>query len=240
MDIPATAAHFQTTNWTLIANARSSDEEMGRLLSVYWRPVYAYLRRKGRSVEDAMDLTQGFITTVVLERDLIGKADRDRGRFRSFLLFSLDRFVIDQHRLVAGRDGAHPKIELPTDAEAIVRAEPTEYGEPADAFARQWATTVMEVTMERLEDDCKRNGRGTHWRVFEAQEVNPALHGSSPLPADELARRVGVGSRDDVYNMLHTMKRRFRRMLREVVAETVDDPADVDDELAAVIGYLAR
>ena len=96
----ATASRFQTTSWTLIVRARASRADLQELLSVYWSPVYAYLRRRGHDPHDAADLTQGFLSEVVLDRGFVERADPARGRFRSFLLSALRKFVIDEHRRV--------------------------------------------------------------------------------------------------------------------------------------------
>ena len=114
-----TASRFQTTSWTLIVRARASRADLQELLSVYWSPVYAYLRRSGVDPHDAADLTQGFLSEVVLDRGFVERADPERGRFRSFLLSALSKFVIDEHRRVSGRYGTRPKMLIPSDPEAL-------------------------------------------------------------------------------------------------------------------------
>ncbi len=237
MDSLASASRFQTTNWTLILQARTSPQELERFLVAYWRPVYAYLRRKGKSREDAADLTQGFVAKFI-ENDLIRPADPDRGRFRSFLLKSLGRFIIDEHRRVHGRDGTRPATIVPDDAAALDAAEPRSGEDPSDAFDRQWATTILELVVERLRATCQSEGLQRHWRVFEDQVLRKA-RGCEPAPVDELIAALGARDRDEIYSMLNSVKRKFKSVLRDVVAETVDDPSMLDTELADLRRFLA-
>ena len=232
METKGSGDQFQTTSWTLIVQARSSREDLGRLLAAYWSPVYAYLRRQGHSPEDAADLTQGFLADIVLKRDLIGQADPDRGRFRSYLLAALKNFVIDEHRREAGRGDSRPISFVPDDPAALEAAEPGENDDPTRAFDCQWATTVLGIVLERLREACERDGLGPHWTVFEGRVLGPIRHGCTPVPVEELVRSLGVRDRDEIYSMQNSVKRRFKTTLRRVVAKTVDDPADADAEIA--------
>jgi RNA polymerase sigma-70 factor (ECF subfamily) len=239
VDTGQTASRFQTTSWTLVVQARSSREDLERLLGLYWSPVYAYLRRRGQRPQDAADLSQGFLIDVVLKRDLIGQADPERGRFRSFLLAALKNYVIDEHRREAGRDGERPTAFVPEDPAALEAAEPSEADDPTRAFDRQWAATILGVVLERLREACEREGLGGHWAVFEGRILRPVRHGCEPVPVEDLVRSVGAHDRDDIYSMQNSVKRKFRAVLREVVAETVDNPAELDAELAEVRNLLS-
>jgi DNA-directed RNA polymerase specialized sigma24 family protein len=236
LDTTASASRFQTTSWTLILRARTSRQELERFIGAYWRPVYAYLRRKGKSREDAADLTQGFVAKVI-EDDLVGQANPDRGRFRSFLLKSLDHFVIDERRREYGRDGDRPVV-VPEDPDVLRAAEPRSGEDPAVAFDRQWATTVLEIVVDRLRAACESEGLQRHWRVFEDQVLRKA-RGNKPAPVEELIEALGARDRDEIYSMLNSVKRKFRQILRDVVAETVDDSAMLDVELADLRRFLS-
>jgi RNA polymerase sigma-70 factor (ECF subfamily) len=239
VDARETAGRFQTTSWTLVVRARSSRDDLERLLAVYWSPVYAYLRRQGQSAQDAADLTQGFLTEVVLKRDLIGQADPERGRFRSFLLKALKNFVVDEYRREAGRNGGRPTAFVPDDPAVLGAAEPSEADDPTRAYDRQWATTVLGIVLERLRGACDRDGLGPHWKVFEGRVLGPIRHGGDPEPVEDLVRLVGARDRDEIYSMQNSVKRKFKAVLREVVAETVEDPAELDAELAELRGILS-
>ncbi len=239
MNQPETASRFHTTSWTLIVGARASRADLQELLSVYWSPVYAYLRRRGQDPHDAADLTQGFLSEVVLDRGFVERADPNRGRFRSFMLSALDRFVIDEHRREFGREGTRPKILIPSDPEALAQAEPDVVADPAQAFDRQWAATVLDVALHRLEEACHRDGLAPHWRVFEARVVHPAVTGVDPASIDSLVTSGDARGPEEVSSMLHTVKRKFRQVLRDAVAETVDNTANLELELGELRRFLA-
>jgi RNA polymerase sigma-70 factor (ECF subfamily) len=219
--------------------ARSSREDLEQLLGAYWSPVYAYLRRKGKCPDDASDITQAFLADVVVHRDLIGKADPDRGRFRAFLLAALKRFVIDKYREEYGREGQRVGVFVPPDTAAREAAEPCSTDDPTRAFDRQWATTVLEITLGRLEASCMEEGLDRHWKIFEQRVLGPVRSGCEPAPFKGLVEHVGADDRNEIYSMLHTVRRKFRATLRDVVAGTLDDQAELEKELADVRAYLA-
>lgn len=244
---------FLTTSWTLIARAPNSREDMERLLQAYWSPIYAYLRRRGNQPEDAADLTQQFLVTVLLERDLVSKADPARGRFRSFLLTALRNFRVDEHRrrhgraLAAGGDGGIEAIESDGSLRSVADiredvlhlAEPEEHtDDPVSAFDRQWAKTVLEIAIQRTHDACLASGQERHWRAFQARVLHPIQHGSEPAAVERLARELGANDPREIYHMVQTVKRRLLRDLRRAVAKTVERPADVDAELAEIQRHL--
>lgn len=231
VDSNQTAADFQSTMWSLVLTARGDREHFERLLRLYWSPVYSFIRRQGFTGHDASDLTQEFMTRVVLGRDLFGKADPTRGRFRAFLKQSLRNFLVDQHRAGKARKAATaPGAEPVSDAAANLAAP--------DEFDRTWAASVVDHALRRLEEECLRDGMEPHWRAFELNILGPAIRKTQPVSMEALARVVGAVDADQASNMVQTVKRRFRRTLREVVADTVRDPALVDAELAELRAML--
>ena len=231
MDTHAAASRFPTTSWTRIRRSVASQEELGALLAVYWGPVYAYIRRRGHDREAASDLTQGFFTQVLLERDFLVSADRALGRFRSYLLTALRRYVIDEHRREHGRSGQRPSVTIPTEQEVLVAAEPDESDDPVRAFDRQWATTTLNLATDRVQAYCRRRGLDAHWAVYEARILRPVCSGCEPVAVDELAREHGIRGAE-VYSMLNTVKRKIRNTLESVIMETLEDPEDLGAELA--------
>ncbi len=246
MDPSHTAANFQSTIWSLVLGAgRGGDRaHLEQLLRSYWSPVYAFIRRQGYTGHDASDLTQDFMTQVVLSRDLIGRADPAKGRFRSFLKQALRNFLIDQHRLDKAHKGRPPGQGGPDVArhsdvtENSVASSLRHAGTAEDTFDRAWAAAVIELTLTRLEEACLSDGLDAHWTAFNLNVLGPALRRTTALPLADLARRINAADEAQASNMLQTIKRRFRRTLREVIAETVSDSAQIEDELGQLRAYF--
>lgn len=233
-----TASRFKTTCWTLVLNARADREAMADLLGRYWSPIYAYLRRDGRDGDQAEELTQAFLSDVLLGRDLLRSVDPARGRFRSFLLRSLKNYVVDVHRRQHGRDGQREFASLSGLAADGRRFEPVQSDSPDQAFTRQWATTVFNEALRRMQQECANDGMDGHWRVFEARALRPLLYGNRAASVGELAAEPDMASREQVSNVLHSAKRKFFAILVDVIAETVDDPAEIEAELDELMTAL--
>jgi DNA-directed RNA polymerase specialized sigma24 family protein len=234
-----TAAGFHTTSWTLVDGARADRAGLERLLRQYWSPIYAAIRRQGFGAHDASDLTQEFMTQVVIGRDLASKADPARGRFRSYLKQALRNFLIDRSRGRKRAEGDRP-AHLATAEGDVGAPHPAALNSRPDPFDREWAAAVVEVTLQRLEASCNEDDLRAHWAAFRINVVGPTLRKTKPLSMDELAARIGAADATQASNMLQTVKRRFKRMLREVVAETVADPNDIEHELAILRTGLGR
>lgn len=271
MDPNNTAASFQSTIWSLVLGAAGRDRaSLEHLLRAYWSPVYAFIRRQGYSGHDASDLTQEFLTQVVLGRDLAARANPEKGRFRSFMKQALRNFLIDQHRMgrhhkghsarhqqgvpaaEAGErpervDGDRFKPAHPAAAISMNDPSASHYGstipdpsppETDALFDREWAAAVIEQTLDKLEEACMADGMEGHWEAFSLNVLGPALRGTRPVPMDELAKRIGALDATQASNMLQTIKRRFRRVLREVVAETVANSEHIETELSELKSYF--
>ncbi|MDY7107257.1 MAG: sigma factor [Planctomycetota bacterium] len=233
-----TGSQFRTTSWTLIARAPHSRADMEALLARYSSPVYAYLCRKGYRSHDAEDLAQAFLTEIVLGRDLVARADPARGRFRSFLKRALEHFVVDEHRRERGREGKRPVAHLMEDP-ARRAAEPDAEDDPARAFDREWATIILDEALRRVEAACRADGMHRQWAAFEARVLRPIVHGCEPTPYPELLERLGAPTEQVVYTMVGTIKRKVNGELRELIAETVDAPGEVQPELEELMSCLA-
>ncbi|MEQ8787028.1 MAG: sigma-70 family RNA polymerase sigma factor [Pirellulaceae bacterium] len=224
--------HFATTQWSLVL-AAAGDEETSRqalaeLCQQYWPPLYAYIRRRGHSADDAQDLTQAFFV-FVLEKRTLEAADRQRGRFRSLLLSSLNHFIANHRR------GAHTErrgggvVHLPfdfDDGERIVRNEPADHLTPERLFDRRWALTVLDASLEHLEQEYDAAGKGEIFAVLRAF-LTPAA--DAPRYRD-IAERFDM-TEGAVKVAVHRLRRRYGEVLRERVAQTLASPEDVDDEL---------
>ena len=239
----SSAAAFRTTRWSLVLRAGGRGPELDELLRLYWRPVYAFIRRKGRSRDEAADLTQAFVCDVVLSRELLARADREKGRFRSYLLSALSRFLIDEHRArsSAARSPGAPIASLDASEfsrSALDAAEPGPVEDPARAFDRQWATTVIALALRRFERRCRDDGLDDQHTAFMLRVVNPALKGARGPSLEALAQEMGLRDWTQAGSTIQTAKRRFRREIERVVMETIDDPRDLTDELGAIRAAL--
>jgi RNA polymerase sigma-70 factor (ECF subfamily) len=233
---------FRTTCWTEIRALGEGDDSQRRealeaLIARYWPPVYAHLRARGQDRESAAELTQAFFAEVILDRDLFSRAQPGRGRLRTLLLTALKRFRIDQHRRAAAR-GA--QITIPLEALHIEEARlgrATRDGE--QVFGRRWAMGLFEEALRRCENHFRDSGRAAHWDLFEARILRPAISGTEPGPLSEMPQARGFASPALAAAAVQVVKRRAMALLREVVAETVDNLTDVDAELAEVRRFLA-
>lgn len=244
----SSAAAFRTTRWSLVLRAQGKGAELDELLRLYWRPVYAWIRRQGRAREEAADLTQAFVCDVVLSRDLLSRADKGKGRFRSYLLTSLSRYLIDDHRKRSaasrgdGRRVASLDAPLFADGERartlLDAAEPAPAEDPVRAFDRQWATTVIDLTLQRFERKCIEEGLDAQHTAFMLKVVAPALRGSTGPSLEAIAGDLGLDDWSKAGSTIQTAKRKFRRELERVVLETLEDPSDLADELRAIRAAL--
>lgn len=236
---------FRTTHWTEILDARTLDDErhreaVGLLLERYWKPVYCYLRRRGYGNEDAKDLTQGFFQEVVLGRDLIGRADRTKGRFRTFLLASLDHYAASVHRAEVRQkrspEGAVFSFDTTRDD---VFPEPADSASPEEAFHHAWAAAVLDHALADARESLEAGGRGSHWQAFKARILEP-IYADAPAPSlDDLCRSLGIEDEEKASNMIITAKRAFQAALRRQVRQFVGSDADVEQEIRDLIGILA-
>jgi len=213
-DMGGTGAAFLTTRWSLVEQAGSDEALIESLLERYWKPVYCYLRRKGYSNEDAKDLTQGFFHEIVLGHHLIEKADPSKGRFRSYLLVALDRYLINvkDKQDARKRIPSDKLIALDTSALSELPAAVSDL-DAETSFNYAWVSTLLEEALQQLEDQCRREGTSTHWYLFRDRVLLPILNGASQSSLKALCEKYGVEDTMKASNMIITAKRRFRTIL---------------------------
>jgi len=236
----STAAVFATTHWSVVlAAGQSADARataaLEQLCRTYWYPLYAYVRRRGYGPEDAQDLTQEFLTRL-LAIHALGAVHPAKGRFRSFLLASLNHFLANEWDKTRAqkRGGGQTVISL-DDAEARYRNEPSEEMSPERIFERQWALTLLAQVTARLQEDYQLAGKG---EVFDALQVY--LTGEKGLPPyRETADQVGL-SLDAIKKAVERLRRRYGELLREQIAHTVTNPIEVDEEIRYLRSVLGR
>jgi RNA polymerase sigma factor (sigma-70 family) len=231
-------SQFPTTRWTLLVAAGDPDHPEARsalvsLCENYWYPLYAYLRRRGYPADQAQDLTQEFFIRV-LEGRYLDRADPERGRFRSFLLSSLKFFVADEedrNRALKRGGGALVPLEFSSGEERYQR-EPAHDETPERIFERRWALSVLDRVVERLRSEFVQHGRPEH---FERLKV--FLLGQSDAPYAALAREMNT-SEGALKVAIHRLRKRYRELFRQEIADTVADPADVESELRHLASVL--
>jgi RNA polymerase sigma-70 factor (ECF subfamily) len=237
---------FRTTRWTEVFEAWSADEPrrevaLAALLGRYWRPVFYYLRCKGYSRETAKDFTQGFFHEVVLGRSLIEAADRARGRFRTFLLTALDRYVANLRRAET-RKRRVPSGGLISLEKVDWRGvpEPIHCTTPADAFDYAWASALLDQVLAQVKRECRETGKAVHWELFWAKVLQPIVDGVEAPSRAGLCEKHGVASTTKVSNMIVTVKRVFRTILRDHVRYFVEADTEVDDEINHLMKVFSR
>ncbi|MFO7900880.1 MAG: hypothetical protein R6V58_17690 [Planctomycetota bacterium] len=223
---------FQNTHWTQILAADTRNDArrraiVGQLLQAYWKPVYCYLRRRGYANEAAKDLVQGFFTEVVLGRDLIQRAQPGKGRFRTFLLTALRRYVISVHRSQTAQK-RRPDAGVVSLADVDWRN------------VRAWAETLLEAALAELEQECLAGGQAVHWELFRERHLEPITSGAEPAPLDELCDRYGIVEQRRAWNMLVTVRRKFQAILRRRLRPFVESDEGVEHEIRELIEIFSE
>lgn len=232
---------FATTHWSVVLTAKQGDASgatvaLEKLCRTYWYPLYAYIRRHGRSPHDAQDLTQAFFLRL-LEGNLLERAAREKGRFRSFLLTSLKNFLSDEwdKAKAVKRGGGTPILSLDEQtAEDRYRFEPADEMSAEKLFDRRWAMTLLEKALQRLEQEYAAANKAAffhHLHVVLLGEKTSLTYANvgAQLRMTEGAVKVAA----------HRMHHRYRELLRAEIASTVASPDDIDDELRQLFAALS-
>ncbi|MDX1945047.1 MAG: RNA polymerase subunit sigma-24 [Pirellulaceae bacterium] len=236
---PAGDSQFHTTHWSLIA-AASGESDASRaaladLCAAYWYPIYAYLRRRGRAAEDARDLAQEFFATL-LEKGYLADADRERGRFRAFLLTAVARFAAKEREKGAAqkRGGGRASLSIDfDDGERRYLREPSHDWTPERIFERRWALTLLDRTLAALRQEHAAAGKLPLFEVLKQFLTGEA--GAPPLR--QVAESLGM-TEGALKVAIHRLREKYRERLRAEIAQTVAAQEDVDEELAALRAAL--
>lgn len=224
---------FGTTHWSVVLAAQSpalpeSREALENLCRCYWYPLYAYVRRRGHTAHEAQDLTQEFFATL-LEKNYLESADRERGRFRTFLLTAVARFLSKQHdRSRAAKRGGGKKalsIDFASGEERYHR-EPVDTWTAERLFERRWALTLLESVLAQLAERYAAEGKVELFEGLRDYITSDAVGTCYADTASALGMTEGA-----VKVAVHRLRRRYRGTLREEIAATVGSPDEVDDEL---------
>jgi RNA polymerase sigma factor (sigma-70 family) len=231
---------FDPTSWTMVREAggptsAEADAARAKLCQAYWYPLYFYVRRLGHSPEDAQDLTQEFFARL-LAKNYVASADHEKGKFGSFLLVLLRRFLATEWAR-ANRQKRGGGVELiPLDLEHTETryvAEPADELSPDKAFDRRWAQALLSRVTDRLQAQCVAEGKG---HLF--AELRPFLSGDSEETYEAVARRLQI-PRSTLKVLAHRFRRRYEQILREEIVPTVASPEEVEDEIRALFAALS-
>jgi RNA polymerase sigma-70 factor (ECF subfamily) len=231
---------FATTHWSLISRATTPSPEgsaaLEALCRAYWFPVYAFARKHGCSPTDAEDVTQDFFAEIV-QSQFLQRADRDRGRFRSYLLSAVRRRIINaQERANAQKRGGSAtvvSIDEPIAEKLFLEIDDPGL-DPSETYERSWALTVLQRARQRLREEQAAVGRLPEFEALEPYLSSPPAEGEYAA----LASSLNI-ARNGVAVAVHRLGRSYRKMVRDEIADTVEDPAEVGDELNHLLKVLS-
>lgn len=238
---PGGRGRFATTHWSLVLAAGGPDtpvsqEALATLCQQYWYPLYAYVRRNGYPGDQAEDLVQAFFVRL-LEKHSLRHARAERGKFRSFLLTAFKHFVVNEYdrARAAKRGGGVPIAAFDVSSgERLYALEPRDDVTPESLFERRWAQTLVERVQVRLRGVFVRAGKGA---MFE--HLKDSVTGDeNELNGREIAAALGM-SEGAVRVAIHRLRRRFRELLREEIRHTVEDPAEIDEEISFLLATVS-
>ncbi len=231
---------FGTTHWSQVLRAAQPDstetyEALTRLCQTYWYPLYAFVRRQGQSPEDAQDLVQGFFARL-LEKGYLKEANPEKGKFRSFLLIALRRFMANEwdraRRLKRGGGCEIISLDQP-ETEQRYASEPVDDRSPEKAYDRLWALTLLEQVLDRLEAEFAATGKAAFF-----DELKLYLNGENGQSTyAEVADRLGM-TVAAVKVAVHRLRQRYRELLRLEIAHTVATPEAIDDEIRELFAAI--
>jgi len=233
---------FPRTQWSVVlaARQRTSPESAAALETIcraYWYPLYAYVRRCGHSAHDAQDLTQEFFSRL-LEKRWLDSADRDKGRLRTFLIVALKRFMAKEWRRASAQRRGGGQVHLTIDtsfAESRYAAAVPGELQADGVFDRQWALTVMDLTLKRLQQELQSAGKGDDFEALKSCLMAP--RGTIDYSAMAAGLRVSEGAARIV---VHRFRKRFRELFREEIAQTLADRGELEGEMHHLAETLAR
>ncbi len=234
-------SYFTTTHWSVVLRAAQVgmpgvQEALETLCRLYWYPLYAYVRRRGYGPEEAQDLTQGFFAQI-LQRNDVAQADRNKGRFRSFLLGAMNHFLAYEWRKAhaAKRGGGRTFIALDDPAvEERYRRESSSDVTPERAYERRWAVTLFDRALTRLQTEWNSAGKGAQFDALKRFLSDEAGEGEYAEVAKGLQMTPGA-----VAVAVHRLRQSYRETVRDEVAQTVSGPEELEDELRHLLDVMS-
>jgi RNA polymerase sigma factor (sigma-70 family) len=210
---------FPATRWTQINDPTQREAILGELYQRYWKPIYHYLRCRGHSNENAKDLVQDFFTEKVFAREFIQKADKNKGRFRTFLLTAVRNYAIDLQRKAKPTYPLEETLELPAAQ-----------SDPAAAFTRVWAEEILQGSLTELKTECEQSDTHRHWELFQAWFLDSKERIENKQMKD-LCAQLRITDIQQGYVIIAKMKDRFRVILRRRLRPVVASEGEIDAEI---------
>lgn len=241
MQLPQGPRVFATTHWSVVVAARdSASPEAGQALEElcrkYWPPIYGFIRSRGHSTEDAQDLSQEFFARLIA-KDYLRAADATKGKFRTLLLTAVTRFLINDWERSQTQKRGGKTVHLSIEeclAEEACWSEPADTTTPERIFQRCWAETLLRTVLARLREEVTGTASADRFEI-----LKPFLTGDQDLPsATELAAKLGV-TKSTIYSLVHRLRQRYGQLLREEIAQTVNSPEEIQDELRHLLTALS-
>jgi len=246
-DLGGVRKSFLTTQWSLIEKVHSHEQQdknqalIGQLIKRYWKPVYCYVRRKGYKNEEAKDIVQSFFHEVVLGRELIQKADKGKGRFRSFLLFALNRYLkVVQRDEKAKKRIPKSKLFSKDLVDIPELMEITSDLTPEESFDYAWVSELLQRVLKEVEAKCYKDGKMVHWNIFEDRVLKPIMEEVEALSMEEICHKYDISDAVKASNMIVTVKRRFRMSLKGYLRESVTSDEQVEEELEEIMRFIPK
>ena len=233
---------FLATHWSVVLAAKDqespqSDRALETLCLTYWHPLYVFLRRQGHRPHDAQDLVQAFFARL-LQKDYLKAVEPERGHFRTFLIMALKRFIANERDRAHAEKRGGGQVALPLDgalAEDRYQEEASVAMAADLAFDRQWAITLLDQTLRRVREEQEQQGKGTQFELLRQF----LMVGVDPVPYGAVARQLGTSEAAAKMAVLR-LRRRYRELLLDAIAQTVTGPAEVEEEMRHLFQVLSR
>ena len=237
---------FQTTRWSRILGARTKNEIVQRmilnnLIETYWKPVYCYLRSKGFDNDAAKDITQDFFSEIILGRDFIQQADQSKGKFRNFLLVALERYVVStlryEGRIKRGGRANVIHMEGPDLANLDIHESSQD---PNHAFCYAWVSVLLDQVLQEIKEEYCSTQRTWYWEVFYMRVLAPIFKNTTAPSYKEICETHNLADESKVANIVTTVKRRFRSVLKRNLRDLAGSDAEAEEEFAEIFQILSQ
>lgn len=237
---------FPATEWTQLQNIKGLGEEaqrevVERILGRYWKPVYCFIRQKGYDNESAKDLTQGFFCDIVMRRQLFSQAKRSQGKFRTFLLSALNCYLTDQYRRAnAKKRTPEAGIQAITEDHNCVIPSELARSSPETMFQYQWAADLLDQAIQMTKRICLSKDQGAHWQVFREKTLKPILEDCKAPSYRQICAELDQVSEQQAQNMEFRVRRRFGKVIHDLLKKQISDSSDVESELNELLAIFSK